>query len=142
MIACENEKSCIGLAVIREAISNLKEILDSFRVELKDLSSENLKRHEEIRDCFYLSESTFKKLEESIDVFNKRIDALGAKIVKYDDDDYSEYLSVRAEIDKLRERVAEIEDNNESKLMLVLKMCVPYIFGILSAVGIYKWPMR
>jgi len=139
MIVCENERNCVGLAVIREAITNLKDILDSFKEELKELNSENLKRHEEVRDCFYLSETTGKKLEEIIEDFSKEIDELKLRFIKKDESEYNSFITAKEEIDGLRQRVIEIESKNENKIYFLLKMSIPFVFGILSALGIYKW---
>lgn len=144
MAVCDYDKDCVGLAVLTESISHIKETIENIREDIKHLSVENSKRHEEGRDCFYLAESTCKKLDEVAEELHEAVEKLHSQLI---DKEYLEHDQIRAEqntirteIDGLRSRISSLESVNESKIWFIVKTALPYIIGIATGIGIFKWP--
>lgn len=75
----------IDLVKAQEAIIHLKDAHKELKVQLKELDASLQEKSEEVRDIFYISETTRKKLEELSEALDEAFKGYEGSFKKYDD---------------------------------------------------------
>lgn len=70
----KDEDVVVKIARIEESIKTINLILSENKILIKELQEDNIKKHDEIRDCYYLSEMSRKRFEEQYEILEAKID--------------------------------------------------------------------
>lgn len=127
----EESETSIRTDIVRleEGQKHLKEILNQFKEELKLLTDSSHKRSEEMKDVFYVSDTTRSKLDTALDAIKEEIDSLKS----YKEKTITEIEKRDKVIDTIRQDVNNLQDKKSNIYLKAIEIFI-VIGSILIAV--------
>jgi hypothetical protein len=75
----KDEDTYVKIARIEEGLKIINSMLIEYKDLIKELQEDNIKKHDEIRDCYYLSEMSRKRFEEQYEVLESKLEDVVSK---------------------------------------------------------------
>lgn len=124
---------------LRIEVARIQEIINSIRDSIQDLKSsdekfqaENLKRHEETRDSYYLAEMTRKRFEEQYDLIQTKLVDLNTKIEELREKSKEDRKSDTETLKALKADLEEVKAKQDSKWLMIAKIILLLLTGFIT----------